>query len=253
MTISAVATQQVGSTFDATATATKAFTANVTSGNLIIVTSTRALLGNTAYVAGDCTKNAGTATIGTVSLLKANNADVGGSNFLQCGLWGALVTGNGSLTMQVAEGGSGVYSTISIGEFSTTLTWDMATILEASNSNQSATDGQTSWDSGNGSSAGGALFLGVVTQDGSTNISMVKDAAFTQIYNESDVSLHNAGLSQYRIVSSGTTDSNSGTMTSDSIGWVAALAVLKEVGGASSFNPTPIVDYYTKLIARRAF
>ena len=89
-------------------TVSRAFPSNVTAGNLIVVACVRALVsgGSDAFVSTDCAKLSGTATIGTVALDVALNFDVGGSNFGQVGIFSAIVTGSGSLTMEMSNGAS---------------------------------------------------------------------------------------------------------------------------------------------------
>jgi hypothetical protein len=65
-------------------------------------------------------------------------------------------------------------------------------------------------------SAGGALFLGVMASIQGTNSAITPEAAFTTLQEEEDGSAHAAGNSCYRIVTTGTTDQ---------IEWVRAVEV----------------------------
>lgn len=233
MTITAVGSQEGGVTQDSASAVSRAFGSNVAAGNLIVVLCFKDI-GGSAFVAGDCTKSAGTATVGTITLDKELRFDLGGgSDQVAVGAWSCLVTGAGSCTMQVSSA-AGTYFGLGTGEYNATLGWD-ASRLEATNTGSSATDNWTAGDTGNGTSAGGALFMGVLASNGSSSKVLTPDASFTQIFEQEDASLHIVGSTQRRIVSSGTTDAANWTLEAGSgwRGYAAALAVYKEVAPAA--------------------
>lgn len=232
MTISAVGAQAGGTTTDSASATTRAFPSNVTAGNMIVVVACKDAAGS-AFVAGDCTKSAGTATIGTISLDKELRIDLGGASGdeVAVGIWSCLVTGSGSCTMRVG-GASGTYWVLGTMEFSSDVGFD-ASRLEASSSGSSTTDNVLAASSGNGTSAGKAVFVGVMVSNGSATVTITPDAAFTQVYEEQNGSLHLMGSVIRQIVAAGTTDAAEWTLTeSGQRGYAAALAVYKEVGAA---------------------
>jgi hypothetical protein len=229
VTITAVGGQQGGVTVDGSATATRAFPSNVALGNLVVVMATRNNIGNTAFAAGDCTKSAGTATLGTITLVTDVNFDIGGGNIDQVGIWVAKVTGAGSLTMAVNGTSVSAFMVMSTAEFASDLGWGPN--IEASSTGTQASDGTTSWATGNMTSAAGALFLGHVGGDGSSNISLAPGTGWTTIYNESDP-VHTTGLSQYRITGVKLSDAANGSIANTNLGWLAVGAVINELAPA---------------------
>src|SRR5688572_25975197 len=98
----AIAHVQSGGNFANNTTAVTRSIGTVTAGSLIVVGGKKFSPSTDAFVAGDCTKSAGTATIDTVTLDRGHNLDMaGGSGWGSAALWSAIVTGSGTLTMQV--------------------------------------------------------------------------------------------------------------------------------------------------------
>lgn len=233
MTISAVGTQAGGSTVDSATAWTRAFGSNVTAGNLIIVSASKYDPTHT-FVAGDCTQSAGTATIGTVSLDKVQH-NTGGNNVTSA-IWSAIVTGSGTCTMRVGST-AGTYFAAGSGEFSSTVGFDINR-LETSGS---ATGSATTQTTGNLTSAGGALFFGCTSYDGSTNDTSISETAaqgWTRLYRETDASLHEPGVIFYQIVTVGTTKAVS---SGNSNAWPYAIvgAVFKEGTGSPPATYAP--------------
>lgn len=199
---------------------TRATASNVTSGSLLVVSAARWRSGDsTAYVAGNLTKSAGTATIGTPVL--EYTASPGGSQ--RVGLWSVLVTGSGSLTLQVANPGAGSYGSIVVAEYSGT--WDSGR-TEASNSG-SGSIGPAS--SGNATSAGAAVFIGAFASTNPANITITEDGAFA-VLGEDEAGADRIEHSCIgRIVATGTTDAADWTISDSN--WVAGVEVFKEASG----------------------
>jgi hypothetical protein len=97
-------TSGIGNVINSSGAVTRAFQSPVTSGNRIIVTGAMYTSSAVDFVAGNCTKSAGTATIGTVTLDKYYNHATSG--YIGVGIWSAPVTGSGTLTMQVNNASS---------------------------------------------------------------------------------------------------------------------------------------------------
>lgn len=238
MTIAAVG-GQAGKTTDPTFALTslsRAFGSNVSTGSLITVIGFKETDASTVWSAGDCTKLSGTATIGSVSLDKALTVNVEGGDYVSVGIWSALVTSSGSLTMQIAASG-GSYRGLTIITDEYTGTFD-ASRLETSASSSTTSDSQTTASTGNATSAGGALFVGGFCDYSANNTAIGQDAAFTVIAEEENGASFLRGSAIRRIVTTGTTDSADWTMDSSNFGWVACLAVYKEAGGGVSVNIT---------------
>jgi hypothetical protein len=197
MAIAAVGSQAGGTNANNATSVSRAFGSNVSVGSLIIVVGMKFSPSNDAYVAGDCTKSAGTATIGTVALDHSSNITTGGTNHAAVGIWSAIVTGAGSLTMQTAGAAAGSFLLIATAEFSGS--WD-ASRLEAGVSNAgTGADSDAAGTSGDATSAGAALFIGGLSLETNSGGTITPDAAFTAIF-----------------------------------GYGIALAVYKEAGGAAA-------------------
>lgn len=220
-----------GALGDDTNAVTRAFTTNVTAGSLIVVKGTKVTITDDQFVAGDCTKSAGTATIGPVSLDVVAHVNYEGPGYLDVGIWSAIVTGGGSLTMRVA-GNSGDYLMLVSEEWSGS--WDGDRVEDTASATTASNN--TSASSGNATSAGAAMFAGAlaVSNNGGMH-TITPDGAFTQVFEEQDEDLHTVGSAIYRVVGSGTTDSADWSL-SNNLGWAAVLAVYKEVSSGGGFQ-----------------
>lgn len=191
----------------------------VSSGDLAIIASA----GNTTtdYTAGNCTKTAGTSTIGTISLDKADNAAGGDS---RVGTWSGILTGSGTLTITVNN--SGNYSCTGYSVYSGS--WD-GTRVEATNSAEFTTS--TTPSSGNATSAGAAVFYGVVSFSNSAAVTLTEDTGWTSVYAELDGASHVVGEICRQLVASGTTDAYGTTISAAPNNSVISVVVYKEAGG----------------------
>ena len=226
MPINAVSGQAGGVSAASAAAVARAFPSNVVAGSLIAVIGFRYEPASDAYVAGDCTKSAGTATISTPILHVSENREQPGHGWAQVGIWTALVTAGGSLTMQVAGGTTGGYPGIATHEF--TGSFD-ATRQEATASNWTATNNVNPAHSNDATSAGHALFLGGLALNTVSPQTITPEAAFTQIYENEAGNTSQAGSAIFRIVSGGTTDRAEWTVpTIDILGWLAAVVAIRE-------------------------
>jgi len=228
MAIARVASQQTGVTADNTTSVALAYPVNVTNGNLLVIGSWKwGPATSDAYVVGDISKSAGTATVGTFLMDKANEKTTADSHHIGSVVYSVPVTGTGSCTITVAGAEAGSYLGMSLEEVSGADT--TSTRAEATNG---ATGTSTTPDTGNGTSAAGALFSGAlcINGDGAT-ITITEDAAFTLIFEyQGTVSEPGSGID--RIVTTGTTDSASWTLAR-SLEWSVSLAVYKEAAGGN--------------------
>lgn len=216
------AIQVTGATSDATSVA-KAFASNVATGNLIVVEGFKFEASANDFVAANCTKSAGTATLSSFTLDKNISRDNGSGAKVITGIFSAAVTSGGSCTIQVAGGLAGAQINLGISEFHS----DTATSfsVEGSNTGNGASgNGST----GNVTSAGAAVFVGGVSDFTSGATTHTEGAGYSIIYEEENGALHATGSTEYQIVASGTTDNADWTIGVNA-GWAAALAVYKEV------------------------
>jgi hypothetical protein len=222
MTIGRASPSQAGGTIaDATSPNTYALPNNVTSGQLIVVGC--ASDGTGVFASGDCTKSAGTATIGSFTLDKTINQ----TTDQHSGIWSAIVTGSGSLTIAVATGGS--FSDIGVQVYDGN--WDSSR-LETSNSAVGTTS--TTPSSGNCTSAGAAVFFGVLAVGNSASVTLTQNAAFASIFESGDGTSHEVGEIIDRVVTTGTTDAASWTISVAPTRTATVLAVYKEVAGTDT-------------------
>ena len=225
MAISSV--QVAGNSAANTTSISKAFTSNVTSGNLLVIYAAKYSPSGDFFVVGDCTKSAGTATLGTITLdQELQFLDTFG-NRIVVGIWSAPVTGTGSCTMQIGGALSGSYLIMGIQEISGADT--SGTRVDGSNES-SGNSGAP--DSGNVTSTAGAMFAGVLGLDVGSSTTITHDGAFSLVYEEEDGSTHQTGSFIYRIVTSGTLDSASWSAPS-TVPWAAGLVVYKATAGGA--------------------
>jgi len=202
--------------------ATKAFTANVTAGNLVVIACYAFKSTTDAFVAGDITKSAGTATIGTVQLDKTQ---VGvAATVISAAIWSVPVTASGSLTLQV-------------GGFPGTQDWGFV-IFELSGVDTSSGravstnggDGNSNGNvtSGNVTTTGGGFLVGAMADDSGGAVTITEDGAWTNRGEEENGALFCIGAVASRTVTTGTTDDASWTLGAGWGPWVAAAVAYKD-------------------------
>lgn len=224
MTISKVVGQATGvSVANDNNAATKAFPGNITSGNTIFVLGMRYTTSSKAFVAGDCTKSAGTATIGSIALDSATEYNVSAGNYLQIGIWSASVTGTGSATMQLAAGGGGSYQIMAIDEAHS----DVGAISFVAGSNKAGSGATGAPATASGSSTTNAIFMAAVATITSGATTHTPGLTYSQIYEEEDGASYQTGNAEYKIVT-GATSSTADWQAPTTVPWAAALAVYQE-------------------------
>lgn len=215
---------------------------SVTAGQLVVICGMKYSPSADPFVAADCTKSAGTATLGTISLDKTNGGADGVGAFGYTGIWSAIVTGSGTLTMQVGGAVAGSYLLIAAEAFNGN--WDGTRVEATAGTDQDTTSPVST---GNATSAGAALFVGAMQNNAAAASTITHDAAFSLIY-ENETSTDDNGSAIYRIVSTGTTDSGDWTSTALNAG-MASLVVYKEAAAApKSFLPNPIARLLPLLV-----
>lgn len=238
-------TQSSGNFGDVSATASRAFTVDVTAGSLIVVCCNKWDSGaSNPFEAVDCAKSAGTATL--VAAFTLDNSvgpfDVGGGTNLYGGVWSAIVDQGGSLTVTVGGMGSGSYSFLAASEFPSSTGWDASRLEAAPTPVTDATDNPTSITCTSFTSTGAALSVGLWggdgTQGGPGNIT---ETTGTLAYEEGTSSSHLIGSVQYQTATSATAFAPSWTFSGYTpatiYGGYAIQAVYKEAGGPST---TPV-------------
>jgi len=228
MAITAV--QETGASANSSSV-TKAFASNVTAGNIIIVYGARYTASLDDFVAGDCTKSAGTATIGAVTLDKVANVTLSGSDYIVVRVWSCQVTGSGSCTMQIAGGGAS--NNIGIGEYHT----DVSSIAFGTGLSNNSTGTSTSPSAGNVTTGGTAIIAGAMTNDATVNPETITpDAAFTTVHEEENGSAALSCGFARRITTGNVTDSADWTLGT-SAKWVAIDAAYVEATSSVTITP----------------
>lgn len=219
---------------DNAASASLAFAGNVTAGNLLLIYITKYTNAADAFVLGDLTKSAGTATLGTITMDVERQYNATGAEHISAVVYSVPVTGSGSCTFQISSIANS-YFVMAVQEISGA---DIGAARVAGTNEANGASGAP--DSGNVTSTAGALFAGVLGTYVVSSTTHTLDAAFTLIVESEDGSAHQSGSIGYRIVGSGTTDSASWTAPT-TIPWVAVLAVYKDAaaGGRTTKNTDP--------------
>jgi hypothetical protein len=222
--VAIVRVQQGGVTADNATSVARAYGSNVTADNLLIAVAFKYSPTTDAFAAGDLTKTAGTATIGTPTLDASINFNHFEGNFLAVGIWSVPVTGTGSCTLTAGGGLAGSYWGFGTAERSGL---DIsATRVAATNTGTGATGAPAT---GNASSTANALFVGGLASNASTNTAHTQDAAFSLIFESEDGTAHMTGSSIDQISVGALTDAASWTAPT-TVQWAAAVAVYKEAG-----------------------
>lgn len=219
--------QSRGGLADNTSSITLAYNSNVTAGNLLVVACSKYSPGNDAFDVDLISKSAGTATLGTWTLDAQFSRLVSGSIYQITAIFSVPVTGSGSCTITISGALSGSYLAIGLIEYS-------GADVTASRVEDTATAGgsSTAPSSGDGSSAGGAAFVGSLAPDMGSTASITEDGAFYLVYENTDYSSEQASFIS-RIVTGSTTDAASWSLGASGA-WAAALTVYLAGGGSSA-------------------
>lgn len=234
MAITVDAAQNSGDFGDNTTLADFPFPNNLTAGRMIVVTGWMWNNGSAfgPFASANCTKTAGTATLGAITLSTQQQRTTSGAFQINVGIWTALVTGSGSCTMQIGTFPAGSFSVIALMEVSSDLGWDSSREEQTNGT----TGSSTTPDSGNATSAGEALFVGGQVANFGTNSAITPDGAFSTCFESENGTTHQPGSAIYRVVTTGTTDSASWTNAANDQ-WAAVVAVFKEVPAPATGVP----------------
>jgi len=203
---------------------------DVTSGNLLIIKAVKFSPSDDEFVAGDCTKTSGTATVGTVTRDASVSFD-NGSGFQHAAIWSVPVTGNGSCGLTVGGALSGSFLVLSIEEWEGLDAGDSR--MEDFDSGSAATGAPATAAA---TSAGVAMFAGIVATNTSVFTPHTPGADYTTSFEAEDGANTMTGSSTYRVVASGTTDAADWTAPS-AVDWAAVVAVYK-AASASAYDET---------------
>lgn len=156
-------------------------------------------------VAGDLTKSAGTATIGTPLLDRQDGGSIGGGAFIRTAIFSVPVTGSGTLTLLLSSLNAGSYGGIGTEEFSSTQGWDDTPIVLTGALD--AGDTLTSHSSGNVTTTGPAMFFAALSWNTGINagLALTGTPAWVSVGIESDGTLHEPGAGAYQIATFGVT------------------------------------------------
>jgi len=212
------------------ASVSRAFPANVTEGSMVSVVAIKYHdTISDPFVEADCTKSAGTATIGTITLDRSHSlsTEAGPSSYISIGIWSLLVTADGSLTMQVGGADANTYWILVSDELAGN--WDSSR-AESGNNGGTATDSQTTATTGDATTAGHGVFVGALGLNTlAAPATLTHDAAFTSVAEETDGANNMVGEVIRRIVASGTTDAASWSAISGAnFGWCAVVQAYRQ-------------------------
>lgn len=229
MTINLVVGQSGGASGASGGAISKAFTGNVTSGNLILVLGWRYNdTTSTDFTAGNCTKSAGTATIGAIAKDVSLAYLYSSPFYIGAAIWSCQVTGTGSCTMNIAVGAGSSQTDIAIAEFHS----DSGAITFLSGTNKTGTGASGAPATASATSTGNSIFAGCVGTGTGGATTHTVGAGFTQIYEEENGATLMTGSSEYKIVTA--TSSTASWTAPTTAQWVAALAVYQEPVSGSS-------------------
>jgi hypothetical protein len=224
-----VTSQFTGAQFTTTPQS-QATSTNVTAGNdLLVPIFWFNDGGNDAPVAGDLTKTAGTSTIGTITIAHSslNFVPFADTGRMQALFYRVPITGTGSLTLQIANMGTGG----ALDGFWMFLECTSLGALDGTPvSNSDTTQGGASPTTGSQTSTGSALFLAMFGDGGGNNTAIAGTGTFTQGFEQENGTTAQRGSITYRIVSTSTAN-NSGwtTDTTANAGiWLAIQACWAE-------------------------
>jgi hypothetical protein len=193
-------------------------TQSFNAGDLIVVMGSVGV--NYTWLAGNCTKSSGTATIETPSLARQQpNA----SGPCAVAVWTAKVTATGTVTMQITGAGSTQYY-MAVDAFSGNFDTG-ANRTEATNS---STGSSTAESSGSATSVGAALFLGGFAEFLNGSTTHTAGGTYTLSNEEGNGASFMTGALEFSIVSTGTSKVADATIA-NSAQWTAVVAVLKEI------------------------
>jgi hypothetical protein len=232
--VAVTAVQRTGAKGTTLPTISVAMSSNVTAGNVVIVGGicTIAFEDPDPFVSGDCTKIAGTATIGTITLRAVFEQDRGDGVLHELAIWEVPITGTGSLTMQITNDTTLNNAHIAAAEY----TSDVGTITFVAGQTSSATGTGTAAASGTVTTTRNGIIFGVMAVDTAESTTLTPDAAFTTVFEEENGFDEHVGACADRVVTGSVADSADWTLQQSHF-WTALAAAFVEPADA---GPTQI-------------
>jgi hypothetical protein len=211
-----------------------AFTNPVNANSVVTIEAARYTAATTdAFVVGDLTKTAGTATIGTIVLDVSAIQDVEDvTDKENSGIWRVNVTGSGTLTFTLT-GNAGDYFWMNVTEWS-----DMDNVCMGA---ISAIGNSAAADSGTLLLNQPGMLLAALALNSVISVTLTEDAAFTLLNEEENGVANTVGASAYRLTQGAVSDSGSWTLGSAE-GWACCLALYRDA-------PTPVNSLFVPLVA----
>lgn len=241
MTISRVGTQAGAFTpVDGATSASRAFPSNVTAGNVVWFAAGASDSSHT-FVASDCAKSAGTATIGTMKLLGVRNQDSGDGYFMPTAVWAAKVTGSGSLTLTASNLTSGAFWIGGSGEITSDIGFPDAFEGTGAN-NGTGTDNTSPATTGSATSTGAAYFIACFGVGTAAVITIAAPGnSFSAVMEEEDGINHYTGAIADRIVTTGTSTEGSWALTvALQQGWSGVIGIINEAVASGLSVPVAV-------------
>jgi hypothetical protein len=232
--------QKLDATANSTASIAIAFPNNVAVGSLLTVIVANVTTGaDSPVIAGQLAKSAGTATVGTITMDKAEGTLLSGVYPMNVGIFSCIVTGAGSLTLTYTASSSQLGLYIAINEF--TGSWDGSRVEATS----SADGASTAPSAGTLTSAGAALFVDGFALGNGSPVTVTEDGTFTLIASDGGGAANVAAGAEFYVSGSGASGTPTWT-TTGSGAWSAVGVVYKEAAAAAqSLSP------YRRPLARR--
>lgn len=190
--------------------------------------------GSGAFTAANCTKTAGTATLGAITLDKGQ---LGSSNTRE-GIWSAVVApgGGGTLTLTVNLTTTS-FAHIGGNVLNASNGWDVAA-NRVENINGANFTTSTTPTSGTAASAGGGYFAGVLGVDNSAAVTLTPGSSFTSIFASLNGTANFVGDHTEFISATGATLAASWTISAAPAESGAAVVAYKEMAPTGS---TPLM------------
>jgi hypothetical protein len=217
--------QRAGGTADNTTSVVVAYPANVVTGDLLVIAVVKYSPSDDAFVVGDISKSAGTATLGSFTLDQNVNFNFqASSDRMAAAIYSAPVTAGGSCTITVGGAVAGSFLMMSVSEWEGLDTGSSR--LEDSDTGTGASGAPAT---ATATSAGAALFIGVVITNFAVVTTHTPGADYTTLFESEDGANHTTGSAEARIVTAGATDAADwvAPTTSD---YACVLAVYRPVG-----------------------
>jgi hypothetical protein len=236
--------QSVGNFGDSSTTANVSTTTSVTAGSLLVITGNKFSPSNGAFTLVSLVKTAGTATLGTITLDSSTNwADSG--SYASTAIWSVIVTGSGTLTMQVEGMPGGSYILINISEWEGS--WDASRVETSGNTTTSLVASSGTVNGNSLTSAGPALFISTIQINDSTAITLSNGNNFVKLYEQTIVD-HDNGNTAYKIATAGMTTNSSWTMVgTGNIQETPTSTVVYKLSSGSPTYKSPLFQFQYRL------